>query len=339
MGNEGQVGPISAGARLQAAREAVGWTREQVALKLRLSLPQVTALETGEHASLPPAAYVRGYLRSYAQLLGLDPREFTITVMPTMPPRPTAPRTVPAGRWMPVVWGPVLYGLLLVVVGLLGFWWHSRHQSAPPVAARHLPSRRSVNAGLPPRLISLARPGTTSGQLSRFPLATAQRRRPRPVAPVRLSPRRRRVSGVRRVRKPTPAPAGAAPTVIVAAPAASTPRIPTAPLVALAPPPAADTVPNPGGLISLPQGRQYSTLTIAATTGRCWISVHDAGGQQLAFRLIHRGQALRLVGVAPFRVSFGKPQGIRVDINGHPVPLPPARKGQVLRMTVRSQPG
>lgn len=61
------------GATLAAARNAAGMSIDEVAAKLRLSARQIRALEDGETAHLPDATYVRGFIRNYAKLLGLQP--------------------------------------------------------------------------------------------------------------------------------------------------------------------------------------------------------------------------------------------------------------------------
>ncbi|MBK1727353.1 helix-turn-helix domain-containing protein, partial [Halorhodospira neutriphila] len=63
------------GARLRQAREAQGRSARAVASSLNLPLVTVEALEGGEREGLPPTTFVRGYLRNYAQLVGLDPEE------------------------------------------------------------------------------------------------------------------------------------------------------------------------------------------------------------------------------------------------------------------------
>lgn len=63
----------SFGARLAAAREAAGLGVGEMAGRLRLHVNQVRALEAADLAQLPEAAYVRGFVRSYARSLGLDP--------------------------------------------------------------------------------------------------------------------------------------------------------------------------------------------------------------------------------------------------------------------------
>jgi cytoskeleton protein RodZ len=62
----------SFGQRLAAAREGAGLGVGDVAAHLRLHVNQVRALESGDLAKLPEPAYVRGFVRSYARLVGLD---------------------------------------------------------------------------------------------------------------------------------------------------------------------------------------------------------------------------------------------------------------------------
>lgn len=61
------------GAVLTEARERLGLSIEEAALQLRLGSRQVQALENNDYASLPGVTFVRGFLRNYARLLGLDP--------------------------------------------------------------------------------------------------------------------------------------------------------------------------------------------------------------------------------------------------------------------------
>ncbi|MBA5640008.1 helix-turn-helix domain-containing protein, partial [Duganella sp. LX20W] len=60
------------GVQLAAAREAAGWTIEQIADQLKLAPRQVIALEKGDYASLPNMAVVRGFVRAYAKVLKID---------------------------------------------------------------------------------------------------------------------------------------------------------------------------------------------------------------------------------------------------------------------------
>ena len=60
------------GSQLRQARLDLKLTPENVAHILHLSPRQIVALENDDYVNLPGPTYVRGYLRGYAQLLGLS---------------------------------------------------------------------------------------------------------------------------------------------------------------------------------------------------------------------------------------------------------------------------
>jgi len=66
------VVPPAPGEVLRSAREVAGWSVDDVARQLKLAPRQVRALEAGDYALLPGRTFVRGFLRNYARLLGLD---------------------------------------------------------------------------------------------------------------------------------------------------------------------------------------------------------------------------------------------------------------------------
>lgn len=57
---------------MRHARETAGLSIDDVARQLKLAPRQVQALEAGDYAQLPGRTFVRGFLRNYARLLGLD---------------------------------------------------------------------------------------------------------------------------------------------------------------------------------------------------------------------------------------------------------------------------
>lgn len=60
------------GAQLRAMREVKGLSVSDVAAQIRLAPRQIEALEANDMASLPELPFVRGFVRSYAKLLGMD---------------------------------------------------------------------------------------------------------------------------------------------------------------------------------------------------------------------------------------------------------------------------
>lgn len=62
------------GQLLAERREELRWSLEEAAEKLKLTPRQVSSLEANDFPSLPGMASVRGFVRSYAKILGLDPQ-------------------------------------------------------------------------------------------------------------------------------------------------------------------------------------------------------------------------------------------------------------------------
>lgn len=70
----------SAGKILSSARIAWDLSIEDVAHNLNLGVDTILALEQDEYEKLPGYTFVKGYLRSYANLLKLDPEEVVANV-------------------------------------------------------------------------------------------------------------------------------------------------------------------------------------------------------------------------------------------------------------------
>jgi len=68
------------GAMLAAARQKKGWTIEQAASLVKLAPRQIMAIEADNYAALPGLAVARGFVRSYAKVLGLDVHAVTASL-------------------------------------------------------------------------------------------------------------------------------------------------------------------------------------------------------------------------------------------------------------------
>ena len=139
-------GPVSFGARLAAAREKERLSVGDMASRLRLHVKQVRAIEREDLAQLPEAAYVRGFVRSYARSLGLDPGPLVDDLNSKLAP---APESVVDGMTKARDYSPVraasherasrslvlsLAVVALVVLGALG-WYATRQPRLAPVPA------------------------------------------------------------------------------------------------------------------------------------------------------------------------------------------------------------
>jgi cytoskeletal protein RodZ len=77
------------GGRLQRFRQQQGLSLEQVAAKTHIPIRTLTAIEAGQLERLPEPVYIQGFIRRYAEALGMDGSEFAVAF-------PTLPSTDPA---------------------------------------------------------------------------------------------------------------------------------------------------------------------------------------------------------------------------------------------------
>ena|SRR3989442_1285366 len=108
------------GASFKQARESKGISLDKIAAETRISTRFLQAIEDEEFNLLPGGIFNRGFVRTYAEKLGLDPvqaladyERLTILREPTeIPAAPTAPREKTNRHLYPVAIG----GLVLLIV-------------------------------------------------------------------------------------------------------------------------------------------------------------------------------------------------------------------------------
>ena len=116
------------GETLRQARLDKSVSISDAARDTRIRRSYLEALEAEDYASLPPAVYTRGFLRTYAEYLGLNPQAMVELYQPTArrEPGPALRPAVPhvaIPRQIPL--RPLLYGLGGIgFVLMLGFAWN-----------------------------------------------------------------------------------------------------------------------------------------------------------------------------------------------------------------------
>ena len=120
---ERQVGLTSVGVTLAAAREEQQRSLESVAADLHLQPEVVRAIENGDEAKVPAPTFLRGYVRSYARLLGLDDTSLTAQLPLLNEYRPAPLKRVgmrrsgvslPRMKWL--VWILLLAALAVMII-------------------------------------------------------------------------------------------------------------------------------------------------------------------------------------------------------------------------------
>jgi len=138
------------GHALRAARNRSGLSIADVARHLKLAPAQVEALESDDHAHLPGPVFVRGFIRNYARLVNLDPRDLLQDVersgtgpvrgsglaAPSAPIRFSAQRPVQWRRYRRYASGLVL---LAVVAAVALFEFYGVEGTAPATVGDKTP--------------------------------------------------------------------------------------------------------------------------------------------------------------------------------------------------------
>ena len=152
--NSAPIQEAGPGAMLRRAREERRLSIEDVAQELRLAPRIVEALEADAYDRLPGPTYVRGYLRNYAQFLGLPPQR-AIDMYNARPeaaaPAQLGTRPAPARQATSsdalVRLGTVV--VAVVVLGLAALWWSGHELSAPPPAPQSGTDDDAASAAAP----------------------------------------------------------------------------------------------------------------------------------------------------------------------------------------------
>ncbi len=127
----------SIGAQLAAARKARKLDVDRVARELNLNVAVITALENDDGAALPAPIFVKGYLRSYARLVGLPEEELVRSYAQQAhePPPLTVTGVKPTVRFFRLPSARLLRNIVLLLLLVILLWL------AWPFAERLLESR------------------------------------------------------------------------------------------------------------------------------------------------------------------------------------------------------
>lgn len=303
---------LSPGKRLQKARESAQLSQMEVADRLRLPMATVKALEQDDWSGLH-STYVRGYLRNYARLLGLNPDLF-VEPLPSQvveTPIVNSYRIGPA-QYVTSGDGPVKLVTYLVslILAVLAFsWWQSRQAEPVAVAPQAeapapAPIAAVTNATAPP-----AAPVVTETPATATTEAAASA--PTPVT----------------TSAGEPASAGAT-TEPVAAIA------PQAPSASLSESPSAPSADAAGAPTVLAMNEENPRGLMFQLNSDSWAEVTDATGKRLFYDIAKRGQTVRLAGEAPYKVIVGNAPSVTMYYDGKPVDISAIARAGVARFKI-----
>lgn len=177
-----ETGESGYGARLTAQRERAGLTVTDVAATLRLHPNQVRAIEQEDLGRLPALAYVRGFIRSYARVLRLDPAPLLSDLNAKLAPTPesvvdgmatdiAAARAAGRERVFPQ-WAIGTALISLIALGVIG--WQTTFQPAgEPPQVVVVPASASPIAPPAPVSAPVQVPDTTAPAMTSEPASAS----------------------------------------------------------------------------------------------------------------------------------------------------------------------
>ena len=132
---EKKTSEAKVGSQLKSARLKEGKKVSDIAQKLCIRKVYLEAIEASDYANIPEYPYGPGFIRSYAEYLGLDGEElvsrfkvendtFAGRNQPIYVPEPQVEATVPSTKYL-------LISLLAIVAVYGGWYFYSNYQPAP----------------------------------------------------------------------------------------------------------------------------------------------------------------------------------------------------------------
>lgn len=308
MAETGSLG--SPGQTLREAREARRMSVAEVAQELKISRQAVERLEQGQYDSLPGDTFARGYIRSYARLMGMDParlalafdrergievRERSVSSIARVEPPSRSGRRL---MW----WSSVL---IIVALVLSALWWYETSQPTfgPLPGLEELDSEALLDDV---EVDAITLPESIAEQTDGVPADLM------PVEPAPAEVEAESGAAPTNADETTPAQEAATQS------AEDTPDADAA---------AADAAPTEP---AAPASSAGLVLSVAAD---CWVQVSAADGRALHSALMRAGQTLELPPSGPLDLVIGDRSAVtEIRFQGNSVTLPPQGRSGVVRM-------
>lgn len=317
------------GSLLCQTRVAQGLSREEVAQRLHLATHQIVSLEKDDYANLPGPTYVRGYLRGYANLLGLKPEQ-VLAAYATLSGSSKkhslsslAPKEEITSQDHQVKFAT--YAVIAIVLGLAVTWWQGRENEptkvrpeqstatpavTDPYASQTTDTAAQIENTDNSSVATLGGTDVLSVTPEPVPVPTLERNSRVPTPPVATPVRERPITP-----KPVPTPIAIVPTPLMARPQTAAPVVTT----------------------QTASPEVHSNLVLYADE-ESWVDVRDALQNKLIYETVPAGRRVVLEGLAPLKVFIGNAPGVRVEFDGRPYDISPYKRGLIARFTLGQAP-
>ncbi|URJ45873.1 helix-turn-helix domain-containing protein [Paenibacillus polymyxa] len=137
------------GQQLKEARLQKGLSLDDVQEMTKIRKRYLEAIETGDYKVLPGSFYVRAFIKTYAETVGLNPDELLeghqsnvpepepeAVMEPVTQKRSSRPATIGNLKWLPTA---LMWLFLVLIVGVIYAYWVSNNHSTPKTAENITP--------------------------------------------------------------------------------------------------------------------------------------------------------------------------------------------------------
>lgn len=322
--------PDSVGQQLRRQREQRGLAIADVADELHLRPSVIQHIELGEHSRFDGELFLKGYVRAYAQLVGLDPDQLVAALDREL--EPLRLERERAQLENPLVdierrrqrKRQIARILFVLVVILLGLWLVFRFLMAPsPEPETAAASSQAPGAGGPDSAAA-AQAGTDESLITPEPVLAPS---PASAAAVRDDTDRQEAAAVAAEVKSgeeQPPEEQPLPAVPVAGPGED--KAETAADAAALSPEADSADPDRtlATVITTDTGTQADSgaRLVMSFSDQCWVQVSDSSGKRLTAALKGPGDTLDVAGSAPLHVVIGAVDAVNtIMFQNEPVDL------------------
>ncbi|GAB5992460.1 cytoskeleton protein RodZ [Aeromonas enteropelogenes] len=299
------VGP---GQLLRNAREQLGWTREQVASRIHLRLTLIAAIESDTYDKHTSHTFIRGYLRTYAKLVGI-PEETILAAYDKLGLTPPdnidmqsfsrrSRQQANDSRLKVVTWL-----VILVLIGLsVAWWWQS--------TARRSAGDEALAATEMSASTSVAATDTVPGAESQAPVTDATEPAIDAAAPAAVSD---------------------ATSTLAPESAVLPEENPSAAVSTQAESSTSDVAATDESAASEPVSAPQLKMSFTAD---CWLDVKDANGKTLYSGLKKANDELVLEGAEPLKLIVGAPMAVKLEYKGQSFDMSRYNNGRTARFSL-----
>ena len=299
---------IGPGQMLAEAREKIGLSQQEVADKLNFRLTLVKDIEADIFDKTLPATYNRGYLRNYAKLVDISIDDVLasyemlgVAEAQGAEMQSFSKITEKQAQNNRLMW--VTYLIMAILIGSTLLWWIQ----GMDLSQQTLPANNVIENSSPStdEVGEIAQSSTTHEEEQPVDEQT--------VVNQAVEAEQERIVETQTDVQNAPEPQSTTTT--------QTSQVEEVESVIPAPEP--EAVPG----ITAKQ-------VIFNFAGDCWVNIYDATGERIAWGVKKAGYEMTISGVAPFKVTLGKPELVQINYDGQDVDMSQFNVGNIAKFNL-----